>query len=322
MKAVLIYPDDGSPRFADVPEPVPHKEDECLITVKAVAIKHLDRSRATGKHYSSTPPAGGGRVIGSDGVGILEDGRRVYALNTTGMLAEKAVVERDRIVPLPEGLDDATAAALPNAVIGAAMGLRFKADIQPGDVVLINGATGFTGRVAVQLAKYYGARIVIATGRIPESLNELHSLGADETISITDEEAFRTELKALHSRTPFDVVIDYLWGQTAEQILNIVRGNGSFTNKVRFVSVGSMTGDIVRLSAAVLRSVDLQLTGSGMGAWSKVQIGKLFSEILPETFSLAAEGKLTVATTKVDWQDGTGFWNAEVPPGRRLVLTL
>jgi NADPH:quinone reductase-like Zn-dependent oxidoreductase len=238
------------------------------------------------------------------------------------MLAEKAVVERDRIVPLPDGLDDATAAALPNAVIGAAIGLKFKADIQPGDVVLFNGATGFTGRMAVQLAKYYGARLVIATGRTPESLNELRSLGADVTLSITDEETFRTALKTLHNDTPFDVVIDYLWGHTAEQILNAIKGNGSFTNKVRFVSVGSVTGDIVQLSAAVLRSVDLQLTGSGMGAWSKAQVRKLFGEILPETFGLAAAGKLSVATTKVDWQDGTGFWNADVPPGRRLVVTL
>jgi NADPH:quinone reductase-like Zn-dependent oxidoreductase len=293
-----------------------------------VAIKHFDRGRATGNHYSSEtpatriPPAESGRIIGTDGVGILRDGRRVYAFSTTGMLAEKVVVERDRIVPLPDELDYATAAALPNAVIGAAMGLKFKADIQPGDVVLINGATGVTGRMAVQLAKHYGARLVIATGRTPESLNELRSLGADETISVTDEDTFRATLRTIHNVTPFDIVIDYLWGRTAEQILNTIRGNGSFTNKVRYVSVGAITGDIVQLSAAVLRSVDLQLTGSGMGAWSKAQVRKLFSEILPETFRLAAEGKLIVPTTTSNWQDGTGFWNADVPPGRRLVVTL
>jgi hypothetical protein len=95
------------------------------------------------------------------------------------------------------------------------------------------------------------------------------------------------------------VVIDYLWGHTAEMILASLMGKGSFTHRTRFVSVGSMSGDLIQLSAANMRSVDLQLTGSGLGSWSKVQVGKLFSEILPAMFQLAAEGKLTVETIEV-----------------------
>ena len=319
MKAAVMYQKNEMPQYVDFPEPIVQNEEEVLVSVKAVAIKHLDKGRASGKHYSSNAPGENGKVVGGDGVCVLEDGTRVYAMGVSGMLAEKAIIEARRIVPLPKELDDATAAALPNAVIGAAMGLRFKAGIQPGDVVLINGATGFTGRVAVQIAKHYGAKKVIATGRNQQSLNDLLTLGADEIISVTQEdEQFKAQLKA----TPIDVVIDYLWGHTAEMILACLKGDGNFTNRVRYVSVGSMTGDLIQLSAANLRSVDLQLTGSGLGAWSKQQVGLLFTEILPEMFQLAADGKLKVGTITVKLEDIAELWNLEVPDGRRLVVTI
>jgi NADPH:quinone reductase-like Zn-dependent oxidoreductase len=239
------------------------------------------------------------------------------------MMAEKATIDKDLMVKVPKELDDATAAALPNAVIGAAMGLRFRADIQPGDVVLVNGATGFTGQVAVQIARHYGAKKIIVTGRNQQSLNDLLTLGADEIISVaqTDEE-FIAQLRSIHADTPIDVIIDYLWGHTAEMILACVKGNGSFTNKIRFVSVGSVTGDLIQLSAANLRSVDLQLTGSGLGAWSKQQVARLFTDILPEMFQLAAEGKLKAGTINVKLEDIAELWNLDVPAGQRLVVVI
>lgn len=323
MKAAVMYQKGELPRYVDFPEPTVQNDDEVLVSVKAVAIKHLDKSRASGKHYSGSTPNSNGRVIGGDGICLLPDGTRAYGMGVSGMLAEKATIDKDRIVKVPDGLDDATAAALPNAVIGAAMGLKFKADIQPGDVVLINGATGFTGRVAVQIAKHYGAKKVIVTGRNQQSLHELLSLGADEIVSVLqDDEAFTKQLTAIHASTPIDIIIDYLWGHTAEMILACIKGNGSFTNKIRYVSVGSVTGDIIQLSAANLRSVDLQLTGSGLGAWSKAQVRQLFSDILPEMFQLAAEGKLTVKTTTVQLEHIASLWGLDVPDGQRLVVMI
>jgi NADPH:quinone reductase-like Zn-dependent oxidoreductase len=323
MKAAVMYQKGELPQYVDFPEPIAQNSDEVLVSVKAVAIKHFDKGRANGKHYSSDAPREGGKVIGGDGVCLLEDGTRVFGMGISGMLAEKATIYKERIVQLPKELSDAAAAALPNAIIGAAMGLRFKADIQPGDVVLINGATGFTGRVAVQIAKHYGAKKVIATGRNQQSLNDLLTLGADEIVSVLqDDEQFKAQLKAIHAQTPVDIVIDYLWGHTAEMILACLKGDGSFTNKVRYVSVGSMAGDLIQLSAANLRSVDLQLTGSGLGAWSKKQVGQLFTEILPEMFQLAAEGKLKVETINVKMEDIAELWNLDVPDGQRLVVTI
>jgi len=323
MKAAVIYQKGELPQYADVARPVVQNEDELLVTVKAVAIKHFDKGRATGNHYSATAPAQTGRIIGGDGVCLLPDGTRVYGMGVSGMLAEEATIHKHRIVKIPGGLSDAVAAALPNAVIGAAMGLIFKAGMQPGDVVLINGATGFTGRVAVQLARHYGAKKIIATGRNQQSLQQLLLLGADEIINLQQgDEQLVTALQHIHKTTPVDVIIDYLWGHTAEIILASLKGDGSFTNRIRFVSVGSMAGDTIQLSAANLRSINIQLTGSGLGAWSKTEVSQLFTSILPEMFQLAADGKLKVDTVEVPLANIAQLWNLDVPGGKRLVVTI
>ncbi len=323
MKAAVIYQKGELPEYVDFPEPVAQNDDELLVSVKAVAIKHFDKGKAAGRHYSSSIPRENGQVIGGDGVCVLDDGTKVYGMGVSGMLAEKATIEKDRVVKLPANLSDATAAALANAVIGSAMGLRFKADIQPGDVVLINGATGFTGRVAVQIAKHYGAKKVIATGRNTQSLQDLLALGADEIISLNQgDEQFLDQLKKSQLNGPVGVIIDYLWGHSAEMILGSSKGKGSFTNKIRFVSVGSVTGDLIQLSAANLRSVNLQLTGSGLGSWSNDQVRLLFSEILPEMFQLASDGKLKVETIEVNLKNIADIWNLDVSDGQRLVVTI
>lgn len=324
MKAAIMNPNDGILQYTEWPNPVVTGEDEVLIHIKAAAIKNVDRSIASGNHYSSgTDGAAQARIIGSDGVGVLADGTRVYAIGMNGMVAEQAVVSKKQMVVLPDNLDYATAAALPNAVIGAAMGLRFKADIQPGDTVLINGATGFTGRVAIQIAKYYGAKKVIATGRNPESLQALLDLGADEVISIQQtDDAFVAQIQAIHSQTPIDIMIDYLWGHSAELLLLALKGKGSFTHRTRFVSVGSIAGDILQLSAATLRSVNLQLSGSGLGSLTRQEVGKLFSEILPEMFQLAANGKLKIETVNVPLEEIESIYDVALTDGKRLVIEM
>lgn len=322
MKAAVVYQKGEMPQYADFPEPIAKNEDEIVISVKAAAIKHFDKGRASGKHYTADTTKQNATIIGGDGVGVLKDGTRVFALGE-GMIAEKAIIDKRRMVLLPQGIDDATAAALPNAVAGSAMALRFRAAIKPGETVLINGATGFTGKIAVQVAKHYGAKKVIVTGRNEETLKALLTLGADEIISVKqDDEQFIAQLKKIHSETPIDIIIDYLWGHTAELILASLKGNGSFTHKTRFVSIGAVTGDKIQLSAENLRSVDIQLSGSGLGSWTKDEMQKLFSEILPEMFALAADNKLKVETENVSLADIEKLWDIEVTDGKRLVITI
>ena len=137
-----------------------------------------------------------------------------------------------------------------------------------------------------------------------------------------NDEAFVTQIKNIYNNTPIDVIIDYLWGHTAELILSALQGGGSFTHKTRFVSIGSVTGDIIQLSAENLRSVDLQLSGSGLGSWTKDQMQKLFSEILPEMFQLTANKKLEVDTLSISLEGIGTLWDKEVPDGKRLVVVI
>lgn len=311
------------PQYRDFPEPIVENDDQLLITIKASAIKHLDKSKASGKHYSTPANNQTGKVIGGDGVGLLADGTRVFEIGVSGMTAEKATVEKNRMVKLPEGIGDCVAAALPNAVAGSAMALRFRACMQKGETVLINGATGFTRKIAVQIAKYYGAKKIIVTGRNNQTLESLLALGANEIVLITqDDTQFIEQLKAIHNSTPIDIVIDYLWGHSAELILKSLKGKGSFTHKTRFVSIGAVTGDTILLSAENLRSVDLHLSGSGLGSWTKNEMKKLFSEIIPEMFRLAADNELIVETVDVSLQDIEKLWSMGVPNGKRLVVTI
>ncbi|MEP6929263.1 MAG: zinc-binding alcohol dehydrogenase family protein [Flavobacterium sp.] len=322
MKAAVIYKNGELPQYTDFPDPIIENENHVLMSVKASAVKNLDKNIASGKHYSADDKSAA-KVVGGDGVGLLEDGTRVYALGVTGMIAEKAIVDKNKMVKIPEGLDDCTASALPNAVAGSAMALRFRANIQKGETVLINGATGVTGKIAIQLAKHYGAKRIIVTGRNQETLKSLLNLGADEYIVlIQPEEDFITQVKQIHTNTPIDIIIDYLWGHSAELILKSLKGEGSFTYKTRFISVGSLSGDTIRLSSEVLRSVDLQLSGSGLGSWTKQEMIQLVKEILPEMFELAVSQKLIIETVSINIKDIEKVWDMNIPDGKRLVITI
>lgn len=324
MKAAVISKKGGVPQYTeDSPEPIitNHNEQDILF-VKAVAIKNVDKSRASGEHYSTKDRQEQAIVPGSDGVGLLADGTRVYALGITGMLAEKAVVDKSKMIKLPDGIDDATAAALPNAVAGSAMALRFSANMKVGETVLINGATGVTGQMAVQIARIYGAGKIIVTGRNEQALQSLKELGADQYLLTTNDDAFVTGVREIHQHTPIDIVVDYLWGHTAALILETLKGTGAFTHRTRFVSVGSMTGDTIQLSSEILRSANLQLSGSGLGSWTRDEMKQLIKEIIPEMFQLAANGKLTVDTMLVALEDIERVWDTDVSSRKRLVIVI
>ncbi|MNK14546.1 Phenolphthiocerol synthesis polyketide synthase type I Pks15/1 [compost metagenome] len=324
MKAAVVFQKGELPKYTkEFPEPKVQSENELLILVKASAVKNLDKMQASGKHYSTQNEIFKEKVVGGDGIGFLEDGTRVYGIGISGMIAEKAIVDKNRIVKLPGNIDDATAAALPNAVMGSAPALLFRAGLKTGETVLINGATGVTGKIAVQIAKFYGAKKVIVTGRNESALKELLALGADEIINLKQEnEAFLEQLKNSHNQIPIDVVIDYLWGQSAELILSALKGNGSFSHRTRYVTVGGMMSDTLTLSSSVLRSTDIQISGSGLGSWTREEIKLLIDKILPEMFQLAAEAKLTIDTVKIPLKDIETAWDINIDGGKRLVIII
>lgn len=322
MKAAVVFAKGSIPQYADFQEPEV-QENEILISVKAASIKNLDRARAGGNHYSTENQKHQPAVIGTDGAGYLENGSKVYFFSKKGTVSEKAVADKKMIIPIPEGLDFSLAAALPNAVMGSAMALKFKAGIQPGNTVLINGATGITGRIAVQIARLYRAQKIIVTGRNEESLQSLLELGADEIVSLKLEDIdFKQKIKEIHQETPIDIIIDYVWGHSVEMILSAFKGDGTFSHKTKLVTIGGMSGDTIQLSSQILRGTDIQISGSGLGSWTKEESALLFSEIIPKMFQAAVEGEIKMETHEVDIKDIETIWNAEIESGKRLVIRI
>ena len=322
MKAAVLKQLGGTPIYSDFAEPVPQSDDQIILNVKAAALKNLDKIRAKGGHYASYRelPV----VVGNDGVGTLSDGRKVYAQALTGMMAEKALIAKDRFVVLPDGLDLSLAAALPNAVIGSALALHTRAKIKSGDVVLINGATGVTGQLAVQVAKHFGASKVIATGRNKQALAKLKALGADEIIALGEnEQSFIQTLKQIFKQHPLDIVIDYLWGHPTELIIDSLKVEGFNTSphKVKIVTVGDMAGHSIALNSGILRSADIEIVGSGLGTFLPKELMEFNTKILPEMFALAAEGKLKLETDNERLQDIDKVWHKD-PNGKRTVIII
>ncbi len=320
MKAAVLQQLGTTPAYSDFPEPVPTGAEQVLLTIKAAALKNLDKIRSAPGHYASYRelPV----IVGNDGVGTLEDGTTVYAQGITGMIAEKALISASRYTVVPDGLDTALAAALPNAVLGSALALHTRARIKKGDVVIVNGATGVTGQLAVQVAKQYGASRVIATGRNEPLLNRLKTLGVDDTISLNQsEEAFVGQLKEIFSQTPVDIVIDYLWGQPAEWIIQSLRVEGMNPNphKAKFITVGDMAGRDIMLNSGTLRSADIEVSGSGLGSYLPHEFLEFSTRILPEMFALAAEGKLKMDIQKAKLEDIETVWR-RLANGKRTVI--
>src|SRR6202050_3061011 len=165
MKAAIVLGAGQTPMYRDFSEPLP-SSGESRVTVAAAALSQVVKSRASGAHYSSS-----GQfpfVVGIDGVGRLDDGTRVYFVLPRapyGSMAEQTVVPAAQCLPLPDGLDEATAAAIANPGMSSWAAFKERAQLKAGETVLVNGATGTAGRLAVQIAKHLGARKVIATGR-------------------------------------------------------------------------------------------------------------------------------------------------------------
>jgi NADPH:quinone reductase-like Zn-dependent oxidoreductase len=319
MKAAVLHTLGQPPRCEDFAEPQPI-EGEVLVRVKAASVKNVDKMMASGSHYDRLPdlPC----VCGIDGVGLLHDGTRVYcggARPPYGMMAERSVVSRAWCLPVPEQVDDVTAAALPNPALSAWLALVWRAQLRSGETVLILGATGVAGQLAVQIAKHLGAERVVATGRNRRVLTTLRDLGADATIALDlpDQELTASFIREA-GRNGFDVVLDYVWGHPTEVLLEALTRHDVkiAASRIRLVEIGEMAGPTITLSAAALRSSGLELCGSGGGSISH----QAMFEVFPQVWALATGGKLRIKTEPVPLADIESAWQRRDLDGRRLVI--
>jgi NADPH:quinone reductase-like Zn-dependent oxidoreductase len=284
MKAAVVVEAGRPPVYRDFPDPVP-VAGEVEVRMHAAALTTLAKSRASGVHYSSEnqPPF----VVGVDGVGELEDGRRVYfALPRApyGSMSDRTVIRSNQVVTLPKDLDDVTAAAIANPGMSSWVAFKERAHLSAGENVLVNGATGTAGRLAVQIAKHLGARKVIATGRTAEALKTASAVGADVTIPLAlGDEAFEQAVQEQFRGDGIDVVLDYLWGPSAERILAAGAKAAKEAVPIRFVHVGSLSASAITLPSAALRAAAIELMGSGIGSVPRDRIVHSIDELLQAT---------------------------------------
>jgi NADPH:quinone reductase-like Zn-dependent oxidoreductase len=315
MHAAVVESFDRPPAYREVPAPAPASAS-VVVEVVASAIHPRVRSQADGSHYTSS--AALPLIPGIDGVGRTEDGALRYFIqgdDMPGAMAERALVDPRRSVVLPEGVDPVVIAAAMNPAMSSWLALTRRIELPAEARVLVLGATGNAGRLAVQIAKRLGAAHVTAAGRNPRKLAQLPALGADALIDLADPATSPAELAAAGHR--LDVVLDYVWGEpTAAALRAVVPAREDDDRPLSWIQIGSTAGLDSPIPSAALRATDLRLLGSGQGS---VPTGAILAE-LPVLAAEITRGGYDVSARVAPLRDVTRAW-AEAPvTDDRLVL--
>lgn len=307
MYAAVVTTFDHPPAYRELPRPTPRTTDEILVDVIASGLHPRVRSQADGSHYysrSNELPL----VPGIDGVGRDPDGalRYFYLPDTTmGAMAEHTVIDRRRSLVLPADADPILMAAAMNPTMSSWVALQKRIQFQPGQTILVLGATGSSGRMAVQVAKHLGAGQVIGAGRDAQRLSTLASLGADAVIRLDDTENSIIDLGKRSADV--DVVIDYLWGPVAADVMAAIITNRADRGKpLSWIEIGSMLGPTAAIPSAALRAARLQIVGSGQGSVPTrdilAELPSLAREITSGTFHIDARA-VPLADVEKAWRD-------------------
>jgi NADPH2:quinone reductase len=257
LRAAVLHDHGATPRIGEFDDP-PERDGCVVVDVAAAALNHLDLHKASGTFYLGPPPLPS--VVGTDGVGRLADGRRVYFDATVapyGSMAQRALVPREVLLDVADGVDDTVAAALGNTGLGGWLAVSWRSGLQAGETVLVLGATGAVGTVAVQAAKLLGAGRVVAADLPSERLSRLLERGADAVVELGDPVEPDALAEAIRDAAggAVDVTIDMLWGAPA---LGALQAAARFA---RHVEVGNMAGGEITLPAPQIRSVSLDVRG-------------------------------------------------------------
>ncbi len=317
MNAAVVTSFAEPPRYQRFEVPRPHNADEVLVDVLAAGLHPRVRSGAAGVHYASTGTLP--MVPGVDAVGRRADGRLIYftAVNDVlGTMADKALADGRRSVELPGDADVAKLAAGMNPAMSSWVALRRRVPMAPGHSVLVLGATGNAGAMAVGVAKRLGAGRVVGAGRDRDRLLALTSAGADDVVQLTDDaDATSAALAAVAAEA--DIVLDYLWGRPAQEAISaILTARSDRGRALDWIQVGAIVGPTIELPSVALRSANLRLQGSGQGSVSP-------ADYLAELPSLVTEinaGTIAVKATTVPLAEVTQAWTRPQAPGQRTVL--
>ena len=304
MKAAVVHQFGSAPVYEDFADPVAEEGEE-LVRVAAAGLHPLVRSLAAGRHYASEGQLP--FIPGVDGIARTPDGRPVYFGRLRapyGTMAERAAASK-LCFPIPDALAVTKAAAIMNPGLSSWLALRERAQIQAGETVLVTGATGAAGRLALQVARKLGAGRVIAAGRDRLAVEALHA-DAHVVLGSPDTERVLADVAA----KGIDVVLDYVWGEHAAMLLRAIAR--ARPRRTRFVQIGSMAGETIELPSAVLRQSPVVLLGSGLGS-----VGMdAFARAIPAFVEVAPS--LDVEVVEVPLGDVARVWNE--PTGSKRVV--
>jgi len=315
MRAAVVHSFDHPPRYQEVAEPAASGPHDEVVDVLAAGLHPRVRSGASGAHYTSTGVLP--LVPGVDGVGRGADGRlRYFVLDDTphGSMAERTVIDRRRSIELPDGTDPVLVAAAMNPAMSSWIALRRRISFAPGQQVLVLGATGNAGRLAVEIAKHLGAARVVGAGRNEERLASLHDLGADRTVSLAGPAGTVADEVAA-AAAEVDVVLDYLWGEPAATAMAaMVTARGDRSRALAWIQIGAVAGPTAAIASAALRATNLHVLGSGQGS---VTPAGIVAE-LPSLVALVSTGALHVQAQPVPLADVEQVWTQPADRERRV----
>jgi NADPH2:quinone reductase len=301
IQAAIVDAPGAQPRLGSVALP-PRTPGTTLVAVVAAPLNPLDLVIASGTFHSVRHEEP--YVPGSECAGVVlasdryPPGSLVYAEchaspATAGAFAARVLIADEDLLPLPDGLDPVLAAAVGNAGTAAFMPLVETARLRPGERVLVLGATGAVGQLAVQVAHRSGAGRVTGVARDYTALERLLTLGADAVVELrADEGTEELAARLLAAAGPPDVVLDGLYGVPLEAALRVC------APRARVVNIGNPAGATAQVAAGLLRGKQLTLSGfAGLHIplrdkraaltwlWTALARGDLQIEV--RTFSLA-----------------------------------
>ncbi len=317
MNAAVVTSFDRPPRYQPFETPQPTTPDEMRVDVLAVGLHPRVRSGAAGAHYTSTGTLP--MIPGIDGVGRRPDGTPIYFVaddHSAGTMADTAVVDPRRAIELPDDVDVATVAATMNPAMSAWVALRSRVPLAPGQSVLVLGATGNAGTMAVRIARHLGAGRVAGAGRDPDRLHALLRQGADEVVQLTDDAA-ATGRGLAAAAADVDIVLDYLWGVPAhDALMALLTARSDRSRALNWIQIGAMAGATIQLPSVALRSANLRLQGNGQGA---VSTAAYLAE-LPALVDQISAGTIALTAVPKPLADVEAIWATTDPPGQRTVL--
>ena len=254
MRAAVISELGQPPELADRADP----SGEAIYQISAVALNPIDINVGAGRYFGGHPELP--FIPGCEGVGRAPDGTRVYlfsdglGLSRDGLLAERAAAPADLGIPLPDTVSDEIAAACGIAGMAGWMPVAWRAPVREDDRVLVLGATGTVGLVAVQSAKLLGAKHVVAAGRNSERLERAAELGADATVNLDQDDLITAFRDAAGGDGP-TYIVDTLWGPPA------VAGIQAAARGWRLVQIGQSAGAEASVPSAAIRGKMGELYG-------------------------------------------------------------